>query len=170
MIYFLSDCDLTLLSSDSVISNWNSAVKIGDTVYHIGDFTQLNFEFASSIIQKLNGEIHFLPGSNDYWMRGISKKLIQSTLSKTGQQCFFEPEIISVDTGYKNKSKVPIVLCHYPMTLWQGSYRGALHAFGHCRGNLTIRTPRSIDVSYNIFMKPININNIISWFKEKQEV
>lgn len=170
MIYFLSDCDFTLLSSDPIIDNWNSAVKIGDIVYHIGDFTQLNFEFASSVIQKLNGEIHFLPGSNDYWMRGISKKLIHGVVSRTGQQCFFEPEIVSVETGYRNKSALPIVLCHYPMTLWQGSYNGSLHAFGHCRGNLSTRAPRSIDVSYNIFMKPININTIISWFKERQEV
>lgn len=170
MIYFTSDCNFSLDSDISVIKNWNRVVNFGDTVYHIGDFSALNFEFASSIIQKLNGEIHFLPGSKDYWMRGISKKLISSISSATGQPCFFEPEIVAVHTGYKNKFQLPIVLCHYPMTLWQGSHDGSLHAFGHCNGNLSTRTPRSIDVSYNIFLKPININTIIAWLRDKKEV
>ena len=170
MIYFISDCDFSLTANNSIIQNWNSVVKIGDTVYHIGDFTNLNFEFAASIINKLNGEIHFLPGSKDYWMKGISKKLISNVFSATNQKCFFEPEIVSVQTGYRNKFLLPIVLCHYPMTLWQGSHGGSLHAYGHCKGNLVMRAPRSIDVSYNIFNKPININNIIGWLKEKKEV
>lgn len=172
MIYFLSDCDFTLSNFESISQSWNNIVGPGDTVYHIGDFTELSFEFASSVIQKLNGEIHFLPGSSDYWMRGISKTLVKNIKSNTGQQCCFEPEIVSVQTGYRHDliTKTPIVLCHYPMTIWQGSHSGALHAFGHCRGKLMMRAPRSIDVSYNIFMKPININFIIGWLKERKEV
>jgi calcineurin-like phosphoesterase family protein len=169
-MYFLSDCNFSFSNKNSIIVNWNNTVKFGDIVYHIGDFTALNFEFAFSIIQQLNGEIHFLAGSHDNWMKGISKKLIQNVKSNTGQQCCFEPEIISVETGYRNKNAVPIILCHYPMTLWQGSHSGSLHAFGHCNGNLMNRTARSIDVSYSVHLKPMNINFIISWLKGMSEI
>lgn len=171
MIYFISDCSLDYENISLVTKHWNSAVKRGDIVYHIGDFTEFTFEFAAQAINRLNGEIHFLPGSSDYWMEGISKKLISKVKSATGQHCFFEPEITSVQTGYKREStKMPIVLCHYPMTMWQGSYDGSLHAFGHCHGKLMMRAPRSIDVSYNIFNKPVDINFIIRWLKERNEV
>lgn len=170
MIYFVSDCDFTVNVNDSIVENWNKAVNFGDIVYHVGDFTDLNFDFAVSIIRRLNGEIHFLPGSKDYWMKGFSRNLIANVYSKTGQPCYFEPEIAAVNTGYRNITELPVILCHYPMTLWQGSHRGSIHVFGHCKGNLAIRAPRSIDVSYNIFCKPININKIIGWLRDRHEV
>ncbi len=174
MIYFTSDCFLQKddRRESQVIKAWNKRVGIGDVVYHLGDFTALNFEFAAKTIEKLNGEIHFLPGSNDFWMKGMSKNLIRSVRSATGETCSFESPIVSVETGfgYRRGESLPIVLCHYPMTIWDRSYLGSLHAFGHSCGRLAWRAPRSIDVGFDVFSKPVNINDIIKWFKERSEI
>lgn len=50
-------------SMDAVlIANWNSVVKTGDTVYHLGDFGSYD---SLSYLSRLNGTVIFLPGNYD---------------------------------------------------------------------------------------------------------
>ena len=46
----------------ALIANWNSAVKPGDTVYHLGDFGALE---CLDYVSRLNGKIILLPGNYD---------------------------------------------------------------------------------------------------------
>jgi calcineurin-like phosphoesterase family protein len=45
-----------------IINNWNSRVKIGDVVYHVGDFC---FKTPEQYIGRLNGKITLIRGSHD---------------------------------------------------------------------------------------------------------
>lgn len=44
----------------ALIANWNSVVRPGDTVYHLGDFGSLE---SLRYLSQLNGKIIFLPGN-----------------------------------------------------------------------------------------------------------
>lgn len=45
--------------NELIISNWNSVVKEGDIVYHLGDFGDYSF------LDRLNGEIIIVKGNHD---------------------------------------------------------------------------------------------------------
>ncbi|MBI2332974.1 MAG: metallophosphoesterase family protein [Chloroflexi bacterium] len=46
----------------TLIANWNSTVKPGDTVYHLGDFGTME---SLNYLSQLNGKVIFLPGNYD---------------------------------------------------------------------------------------------------------
>jgi len=49
---------------EKIISNWNSIVKQGDIVFHIGDFAMNNTN-KREIINRLNGQVILIKGNHD---------------------------------------------------------------------------------------------------------
>lgn len=101
----------------------NEVVSPKDTVYIIGDFTLDNHDFAVSIMETLNGNLVFLPGSHDG--RWFDRNLGDGRI-----RCVDPIHILEKVTS------VPIVLCHYAMRVWSRSHYGSWHLFGHSHGNL----------------------------------
>lgn len=113
--------------TEQLISRWNSRVGLMDDVYHLGDFTfasRKQFDETVEIIKSLNGRIHFIKGNHcdDILWRMIE----QANL----------PHVIWI----KEYSKIrvdghPVVLCHFPFTIWDQKHHGAWHLHGHCHGS-----------------------------------
>lgn len=71
-----------------IIENWNSVVKKGDVVYHLGDFG-FNREEIGKIINRLNGKKKLIVGNHDdikFLSSGnwFSKILLQRKMSDMG--------------------------------------------------------------------------------------
>ena len=130
MIYFTSDqhfghknlllqeyCNRPFSSveemDEEMIKRWNECVKHGDLVYHLGDFT-LGVD-VYKYLSRLNGRIIFVtvPFHHD-------KKWISANPNKV----IYPMQII------KPKDMV-IVLCHYPIAVWDRQHYGSVHLYGH---------------------------------------
>lgn len=65
--------------NENIIKNWNSVVKNGDKVYHLGDFGFGSKEQIKNIVSQLNGDIYLIRGNHcnhpNQWYRdcGISE-------------------------------------------------------------------------------------------------
>jgi len=106
---------------DALIGNWNSVVRRGDMVYHLGDFGMGTPEQLYPIARRLNGEIHLILGNHDH--RNLSGKY---------RDVFASVKDIRI---VKNGSE-QIVLCHYCMRVWPSKHHDAWHLFGHSHGQL----------------------------------
>jgi calcineurin-like phosphoesterase family protein len=109
----------TVEEMDAVmIERWNERVKIGDMVYHLGDFA---FGDHTPYLTRLNGQKRLVKGNHDHSNR-VKKAEGWST----------------VDTllHVTSQEGIPLVLCHYAMRVWSRSHYGAIHLYGHSHGNL----------------------------------
>jgi len=125
-----------------LVDRWNECVKPGDRVYHLGDFAFGNDDFCNRILNRLNGQIHFIEGNHDKPAKRVKNRF-------TTYQKYHEIKIPDPDVkGGKRK----LVLFHYPILSWNAMYYETFHLHGHCHGNLEhfrqehIPEARSMDV------------------------
>lgn len=129
-----------------IITLWNSQVKPGDTVYHLGDFCfagTSKLQEMLSITQRLNGNIVFLIGNHDS-ENMLNQIAALRTKGKTEVCHYKEIRIGGVRT----------ILNHYCYYVWNQCFRGSYHLFGHSHGSLE-HPGKALDVgldnSYNLF-------------------
>lgn len=114
---------------EAIIQNWNERVKPGDRVYHLGDFAMAHHEKIQKILSRLNGQKFHIRGNHDKNMRGeILEHFVWS-------RDYFKLKVPDEDSSSPT-GKQEIVLCHYPMEIWDKRHYGAWHLHGHCHGNL----------------------------------
>lgn len=107
---------------EMMIANWNSLVKPGDTVYHLGDFSFHGLEKTVKIAKRLMGQKFLIFGNHDKRSRK------EKEFTSRWVWCR-DIEGITVDAQR-------IVLCHYAMLTWNQSHRGAWMLHGHSHGSL----------------------------------
>lgn len=145
---------------EQLIENWNSVVKKGDTVYHLGDFGFLpgasNIDYISKVAAKLSGKIILIKGNHDSHVDKISR---------------FE-KVKDYHVISHNKQK--FILSHYPMRSWQFMNHGAIHLFGHCHANMP-PLYKSFDIGIDYIAKyilrnlskesyrPISMNEVVEY-------
>ncbi|RTK92210.1 MAG: hypothetical protein EKK61_05750 [Rickettsiales bacterium] len=154
---------------ESIIENWNSIITNSDTVYHLGD---LHFEYSNSTIDeflkimgRLNGKIFFIKGNHD---REITFKLLKETYPKFDyiNSPYYELKV-------KNYCKEKIVLCHYPITFWNGGDRGSIHLHGHTHNCFNPEEGRILDVGYDSLyekfgmLRPISLEEVIEYMETR---
>lgn len=105
-------------NDETIIKRWNSKIKPGNLVYHLGDFGL--GRNLSEIIKRLNGKIILIKGNHDW------------NLTKNDLALFYEVHNI-LEVKYDH---MPITLCHYAMRAWNKSRYGAWHLFSHSHGRL----------------------------------
>jgi len=115
---------------EKLIDNWNSVVTQRDHVYHLGDFA-FHVNTFIRLIPKLNGFIHFIKGNHDKRpLRKLQNKLIENPKIVRNIK-IYEDSIVNFTDGTQK-----LVLCHYPMYEWEGSFRNTIHFHGHSHGNI----------------------------------
>lgn len=143
-----------------MIGNWNDTVGHKDIVYHLGDFCFGNK--AEEVFSQLNGKVFVVPGNHDAWMKGYDSGYPFRTNS--GSPVEILPSIYLLK-GYET----PIVLCHYPLRSWQGSYNGSYSLFGHEHGNLK---PHgfSFDVGVDVWdYAPVSLERVFKSMKNLEK-
>lgn len=120
-----------------MIKRWNSKVTDEDEVYILGDFAMGNPEYVSGILSQLKGQKHIILGNHDRPVR-VHKVARHFKSIKSLNQIKDNGEIL--------------VLCHYPMTVWNSSHHGSIQLFGYVHSNLFTEhpMPRPQPNQYNV--------------------
>ncbi len=129
---------------EALIANWNSLVKPGDQIYHLGDFAFLPVAQIHQILKRLNGELHLILGNHDEpkVFAGFANSIKDTKTIKVGDQKIF--------------------LSHYAHRVWNCSHYGAWNLHGHSHGTLP-RLPgyKQLDVGVDCFyFKPVHFEEI----------
>ena len=126
-----------------LIDLWNSQVKPGDTVWHMGDFAfnKRKVEQFTAITDRLNGNKKFIRGNHDD----------KDVLKKSGFE-WYDLKGGSITIGEKIREHV--VMCHYPMAIWDKQHHGSFMLHGHSHGSYNPANGKILDVgldsAYNI--------------------
>ena len=119
------------MMNEALIERHNSVVTNKDIVYFIGDFAfTSNEDDIVNIIQRLNGEKHFIAGNHD---KTMFKERIMKQFNSFTKAPYKE---IYVQDSDARGGKQSITLCHYAMRVWNKSHHGAFHLYGHSHGSL----------------------------------
>lgn len=132
----------------ALIQAWNKVVKYDDQVYHLGDFAFAPEDRVLRILDQLAGQKFLIFGNHDQKIRK----------SKALQQKFGWCREVHEDK-YDDQR---VIMCHFPMMVWNKSMHGSYMLHGHCHGNL--RYPfkaRILDVGVdNVGFEPITMREI----------
>ncbi|MFT3786240.1 MAG: metallophosphoesterase family protein [Tepidisphaeraceae bacterium] len=102
-----------------LVENWNTFVKPGDDVFHLGDFAYRNRESALKLLEQLNGNVHLIEGNHDAAAHQIRAHFVWYDKVKT----------VKVNDRR-------IFLSHYAHRVWEKSHHGAWHLYGHSHASL----------------------------------
>jgi calcineurin-like phosphoesterase family protein len=148
-----------------LIDNWNKEVKELDTVYHLGDVTMYNYEKFCTYISRLRGNIKIVPGNHDYWTDNWDRyNNFLEPKSSSGIGIDVLPPLYTLKIGKKNP--IVIVLCHYPLAIWDRSHFNSYHLHGHSHGKFkSVGKMYDVGVDSNNF-KPVNLDEILLIMKD----
>lgn len=109
--------------ADGLVERWNARVALADHVYVLGDFALLPRKRIGAVLERLNGTKYLVRGNHDHNAKGLFEWEKDLHTLKV--------EDDRVEGGYQR-----IVLCHYPLLVWDRRHYGAWHLHGHSHGNL----------------------------------
>lgn len=152
---------------DVMVELWNGKVTNTDNVYILGDFTlKTSPEAANELLRKLKGMKYLIRGNHD---RFVDNKLFDISLFKWVK-----------DYHRMVENKQRLVLCHYPIAVWDCEHRGAIHLYGHVHTDGFEKHPqlKQLKNAYNACAS-INgfvpctlaeiIQNNLKWVAEQEE-
>lgn len=132
MNYYISDTHFgwtnkyegrTLEHDKLLKDNWNKTVTNGDTVYILGDIGKIgsnsDTEKLIEVIATLKGRKVLVVGNHDV-LKDIRLKQLFVEI------CDYK-EIVDNYNGLNHN----LVLSHYPILMWNGQHKGAIHLYGH---------------------------------------
>lgn len=105
----------------TMIDNWNEVVSDEDHVFHLGNFSYGSKQQTEEILSQLKGQKHLIMGDADWKMEGLEDYWVS-------MDHYLELEA--------NERK--IVLCHYPMLVWNGSHKDSWMLHGKCHGGINV--------------------------------
>jgi len=135
-IWFTSDTNffneqmLSLLSrpfrdvydmNEYIIEKWNINIRNRDIVYHLGNFGKSNKQDLQEILNKLNGRINLIVGSDDTNDNILS---LRNKLASVNYRLDFR-----IDDWL-------ITLNHYPQRFWYKQHSGSIHLHGYVCGTV----------------------------------
>ena len=129
---------------ETLIYNWNRAVKPTDTIYIMGDLFFRNTVPAQEYLERLNGTKHLIIGNHDKdWMKKIDLSEYFASVERMAE----------INDGVRK-----ITLCHYPMMTWNGGGKSGYMIHGHCHNDRsTIYFPLLRSMS-NLLNAGVDIN------------
>lgn len=128
-----------------LVDNWNRDVKPGDTVYFLGDFAYGNKDYARSIRNRLNGNIHFIKGNHD------------ATAHQIRQSFIWFKDVHEITVNFDQK----VWLSHYAHRTWPKSHHGVWHLYGHSHGSLK-ELPDSLSMDVGVDMVALRASGFSS--------
>lgn len=140
---------------EAMISLWNQRVNHDDNVYILEDFCYRNEKSAEWYLSQLKGHKHLVLGNHD--TRLLDNEIAMGYCDSIDRMMM-----------YVSDSGKEICLCHYPMSEWNGSYRGHLHFYGHIhdKRDETWEYMNQRENAYNVGCmlygyRPVRLNEIV---------
>ena len=149
---FVNGGEMTKALADNI----NKTVSSGDTLYHLGDFAfgqELRIRGFREMINCNN--VHLILGNHD------------KTIRKNTELHNLFVSVSDIKQVLLNKIK--IILCHYAMRVWNASFHGSWHLYGHSHGTL-IENPKSLsfDVGVDCWdYKPVSFEQVVEKMTRK---
>lgn len=104
-----------------LLENINRVVLPEDKLYFLGDLSWYNPEITLQFLQKINCKNKFLiVGNHDRW--------VKNEACKKQFHGIYDLKRIS------DEGRI-VILCHYPLAVWDQSHRGSIHLYGHVHDN-----------------------------------
>lgn len=110
---------------ETILNNWNGRVTNGDTVYILGDISNRGKnEDLIAFVARLKGKKVLIAGNHDD-MRDYRYK-----------QLFHEIyDYLEIAENIKGQA-YKLVLCHYPILMWNGQHNGTILLYGHLHNSI----------------------------------
>ena len=109
----------------SILNNWNSRVTNGDTVYILGDISNRGKnEDLIALVARLKGKKVLIVGNHEDIRDYRYKQLFHAIYD------YFEI------TDHVDKQPYKLVLCHYPILMWNGQHNGTILMYGHLHDSI----------------------------------
>lgn len=120
--------------TEMILENISAQTRPGDVIYNMGDVSFGTFDQtleALSKIKKMRVAHHLVLGNHDHRIR--KDQVLQSKFDSIS-------DINTVSVG-----RQVIVMCHYPMSVWDRAHYNSWQLFGHSHGSHQA-TGKSMDV------------------------
>jgi len=142
----------------ALADNINDCVPAYGTLYHLGDWSWGNKMWVQGFRDMINcNNIVLVLGNHDKMIR--KDRDLQRMFTKV-------TDIAELNFGKRQK----IVMCHYSMRVWNASFHGSWHLYGHSHGTLP-EDPASLsfDVGVDCWdYKPVSMDQIADKMKKKE--
>jgi Predicted phosphoesterase or phosphohydrolase len=147
--------------NEKLIENWNSLVKAGDIVWHLGDFSFQSYKDFVPTLLRLNGTINVVLGNHDQVIEKHSQDLRRIKLNSI--QNYAEIKVPGAPM---------IVMFHYGQRVWNKSHHGSIHLYGHSHGSLP-PFGKSVDVGVDCKeitheYRPIHLDEVVAYMSKRQ--
>ncbi|NEI64966.1 metallophosphoesterase [Rhizobium leguminosarum] len=109
-----------------LIDAWNSVVKDGDIVWHLGDFSYHDDARTKTIFEQLKGRKRLILGNHDLDNRGDIRRSIAALAW----------DIVPTHYAECKQDGERVILNHYAQRTWSASVHGSWHLYGHSHGRL----------------------------------
>lgn len=139
--------------NDTIIDNINSKVMPEDILYFLGDFAFGDKTQIPILRDRIKCKtIIACKGNHDH------------ALSKYYRHCF--TALCDIINTVINGQQ--IIMCHYPLDVWENNHRNSLSVFGHCHGSYKNPIGKRMDVGVdtNNFM-PYSFEEVVSICQSK---
>ena len=108
-----------------ILNNWNSRVTNGDTVYILGDISNRGKnEDLIALVAKLKGKKVLIIGNHEDIRDYRYKQLFHAIY-----------DYLEI-TDHADKQPYKLVLCHYPILMWNGQHNGTILMYGHLHDSI----------------------------------
>lgn len=112
--------------NEQFINNWNSVVKAGDRVYHLGDVALCSDGDWRNIRRRLNGQIYLINGNHEKTANAAKDTFVWI-------KDYFKLKVDDPDTQHGRQE---IVMFHYALRVWDKSHHGSWALWGHSHNSL----------------------------------
>lgn len=145
--------------NEGIIDIWNKQVDTKDTVYHFGDFAfNSNINEVAKLFRRLNGNKVCILGNHD--REQFYKNIAAMDHTRILEVCHFKE--IKIE-------KKLVVMCHYPLRVWNKSHYGSYNLFGHCHGSLAPQG-KQLDVGIDNALNVLGEFRLFTWDDIRSEM
>lgn len=145
---------------EALIAAWNSRIKRGDSVYHLGDFSFHKRPETEAILRRLNGQKFIVLGNHDKilrkgewpgfsWMKDYYELKVPASLLESRKIC----------------------IMHFPLATWNKAHYGSINLFGHSHGTFPTKG-RQMDVGVDTHpeLAPYSLEEVMEIMKGREFV
>lgn len=106
---------------EAMIERFNSVLRPGDLLFHLGDVSWSNYEIGSKFLSRLKTkEVNLILGNHDK----------ENRMKEFPFRSISEIKSITIE-------QQQVILCHYAMRTWRNKGHGAFQLYGHSHGQLS---------------------------------